>query len=129
METVNPNDNEFGRKSTLTDTAKRLADLLACVLTDAATDIEVATRDLQTSDASLVRLRRATDGVDCTQFVLEAVSAEKQGLSDGKALEIRSGETVELLPGGAAALNYSRAWLHHPFPAEPDQHAGRSHHV
>ncbi|MBC8752585.1 MULTISPECIES: hypothetical protein [Paraburkholderia] len=99
METLNPNDNEFGRKLALTHTEKRLADLLAYVLTDAMTEIEVASRDLQISDSSFVRLRRAMGRVACAQSLLETMRAGSVGAGDEetalRVLRVRA--AVELL--------------------------------
>ncbi|WP_143130448.1 hypothetical protein [Paraburkholderia sartisoli] len=92
-ETLNPNDSKFGRKWALTHTKKRLADLLAYVLTDAMTDIEVAARDLQISDASFVRLRRAMDRVGCAQMRVGSVGSSR----DETALRVRMREAVVLL--------------------------------
>ncbi|WP_341313777.1 hypothetical protein WN982_20840 [Paraburkholderia sp. IMGN_8] len=96
METLNPNDNEFGRKLALTHTEKRLPDLLACVLTDAVTDIEVAARDLQISDANFVRLRRAMDRVARAQSVLETMRVGSVGASGAETV-LRVREAVKLL--------------------------------
>lgn len=130
METSNIANSEFGRGSALAHVATRLAELPDCTLTEAATDIEVATLDTGISGASLLRLRRATDPVACAQTVLETMREGSVGASDEEtALRVRMREAVDLLARKAAALHYTRAGLHNPFVAEPDQHAGRSHHV
>jgi hypothetical protein len=59
------------------------------LLTDVATDAEVAARDREISDANFVRLRRALDRSACAQSVLEPNGAENFGASDGKALRMR----------------------------------------
>jgi hypothetical protein len=98
VETSNITDNDFERKLALTHIKKRLADLLKCVLTDAATDIEVAARDLHISDASFVRLRRAMDRLACAQSVLETMGVRSAGASDEEtALRVRMREAVDLL--------------------------------
>jgi hypothetical protein len=75
-----------------------------------------------------MRLRRAMDRVAWAQSVLETMREGSVGASDEETA-LRMREAVDLLARKAAALHYARAWLHHPFVAEPDQHAGRSHHV
>ncbi|MFL9922054.1 hypothetical protein PQR75_43500 [Paraburkholderia fungorum] len=101
METFNPNDKYFGRKSAVTHTEKLLADLLTCVLTDAFTDIDVAARDAGISDASFERLRRAMDRLACAQAVLEAMGMGSMDVSDGDfALRVQMREAVELLARG-----------------------------
>ncbi|USU18831.1 hypothetical protein [Paraburkholderia fungorum] len=67
--------NEFWRKLALTHLEKRLTDLLKSVWTGAATDIEVAAGDLQISDASFMRSRRAMDCVARAQLLLESIGA------------------------------------------------------
>ncbi|OAJ59390.1 hypothetical protein A6V36_27480 [Paraburkholderia ginsengiterrae] len=80
METFNTNEDEFGRKLALTD-------------------IEAAARDLQISDASIVRLRRAMDRVGCAQRLLETVKVGSDGASDEEtALRVRA--AVELQAKG-----------------------------
>jgi hypothetical protein len=97
---------------------------------DVTNDVGVAARDAGIPDAGFVRLRRAIDRVACAQTVLETMREGSVGASDEEtALRVRMREAVDLLARKAAALHYARAWLHHPFVAEPDQHAGRSHHV
>jgi hypothetical protein len=99
MEKSNVASGQSYCKCTLTYFASRCADLLDCFLTDALTDIEVASRDLQISDASFVRLRRAMDRVACAQSVLEAMGAGSVGASDDEwALRMR--KAVDLLARG-----------------------------
>ena len=98
METCNTTANKYDRKFALTLIGKRLAGLLDCALTDVATDIEVAARDLLISDASFVRLRRAMDRIACAQSVLETVRAGSADVTDEEtALRVRMQEAVELL--------------------------------
>jgi hypothetical protein len=54
-------------------------ELLGVLLADVRTDTSVASRDLQISDASFVRLRRAIDGVACAQSLLESTGAGSVG--------------------------------------------------
>ncbi|CAB3794477.1 hypothetical protein LMG27177_03636 [Paraburkholderia fynbosensis] len=78
-------------------------DLLDCFLADALTDIEVASRDLQISNASFVRLRRALGRMACAQAVLAATSAGRVGASDDDwalRMRMRLREAVELLAKG-----------------------------
>jgi hypothetical protein len=62
----------------LPERAERRAvfELLGLLLADVRTDTIVASRDLQISDASFVRLRRALDRVTCAQRLLETVMRE-----------------------------------------------------
>jgi len=53
--------------------------LLELLLSDAATDIEVVTRELDLRDEMRERLRRALDRVACAQSVLETMRAESEG--------------------------------------------------
>ncbi|WP_035551299.1 hypothetical protein [Burkholderia sp. 9120] len=72
--------------------------LLALLLSDAATDIEVVTRELDLRDEMRERLRRALDRVACAQAVLETMRVESVGASDEKtALRVRMREAVDLL--------------------------------
>jgi hypothetical protein len=63
--------------------------LLELLLSDAATDIEVVTRELGLSDKMRERLRRALDRIECAQSVLEAMGGRwvagtiKRGGSEG----------------------------------------------
>ncbi|MFM0100872.1 hypothetical protein PQQ87_35120 [Paraburkholderia nemoris] len=86
METSSITDNEFGRGLILTHIEKRLADLLAFVLTDSVTDIEVAARDVQISNAGFARLRRAMDRVVCAQSILETMRVERVDASGDETL-------------------------------------------
>jgi hypothetical protein len=87
METSNATNNESDRNFAFTHIAKGLADLFDCILADAVTDIEVASRDLQISDASFVRLRRALDRVACAQSVLETMRVGTAEMSDDETAE------------------------------------------
>lgn len=104
METSNTTASKYDRKFALTHIGKCLAGLLDCILTDAVADIEVAARDLQISDASFIRLRRAMDRVACAQSVLETVRAGSAGAECGETakcaetrMRMRMVEAVELL--------------------------------
>jgi hypothetical protein len=75
-------------------------DLLGALLADVEADINVAARDLQISDASFVRLRRAMGRVGCAQSVLETMRAGSvRGNRDEWVLRMRMRmrEAVELL--------------------------------
>jgi hypothetical protein len=72
--------------------------LFELLLSDAATDIEVVTRELGLRSEMLERLRRALDRLACAQAVLAAMSAGSMGASDDEwALRMR--EAVDLLAG------------------------------
>ncbi|NPT41007.1 hypothetical protein GNZ12_06675 [Paraburkholderia sp. 1N] len=73
MEQSNYACSQSSRRFALTYIANRCADLLNVCLTDAATDIEVASSELLIFDASFVRLRRALDRVACAQRLLETM--------------------------------------------------------
>lgn len=96
MDTKSAVNNAIDRKFALTYIASQYADLLHCFLTNAVTDIEVASRDLQISDTSFVRLRRAMDRVACAQTVLETMRSGSGGVNAGDA-GMRMREPVELL--------------------------------
>jgi hypothetical protein len=53
--------------------ARAFVELLGYILSNATIDISVVSRDLALSDASFVRLRRASDRVACAQTLLETV--------------------------------------------------------
>jgi hypothetical protein len=70
--------------------------LLELLLSDAATDVEVVTRELDLRDEMRERLRRALDRLACAQSLLEAFRAGSVGASDDEwALRVR--DAVELL--------------------------------
>ncbi|MGF6924261.1 hypothetical protein [Paraburkholderia sp. 40] len=98
MEKSNVASGQSYCQCALTYFASRGADLFDCFLAEAPTDIEVAARDLQISDASFVRLRRAMDRVACAQTVLETVRVAGVGAKrDETVMRMRMREAVELL--------------------------------
>ncbi|MGF6924259.1 hypothetical protein [Paraburkholderia sp. 40] len=85
----------------LTYSGREAVELLAILLADAVTDIEVAARDAGISDASFVRLRRAMDRVACAQTVLETVRVASVGAEYGESDAVmRLREAMELLARG-----------------------------
>jgi hypothetical protein len=96
------------------DTSRNILELLGYILADAENDISTAARDLALSDASFVRLRRASDRVACAQTLLKTVSeiagttADVAGTSptvseaegDLGAIAAAMREAVELLARG-----------------------------
>ncbi len=78
-----------------------LGQFLELLLSDAATDVEVVTRELGLRNEMRERLRRALDRLTCAQAVLAAMSAGSVGASDDEwALRMRMREAVELLARG-----------------------------
>ncbi|AXF10002.1 hypothetical protein CUJ91_18450 [Paraburkholderia graminis] len=84
--------------------------MFGCLLSDIETDVGVAARHQQISDASFVRLRRALDRLACAQAVLAAMSAGSVGTSSGEtgmpmqmrdAVELLAREWPEEYPAGA----------------------------
>ncbi|KDR37715.1 hypothetical protein BG61_08610 [Caballeronia glathei] len=111
METSDATNSASDRKYAFTHITKRPAALFDCVLTDAATDIELAARNLQISDASFVRLRRVMDRVACAQRLLETIRVASVGTSGVRAKGDETGmrqmvmrDAVELLARGATRL-------------------------
>jgi len=82
MDTTNTNLHSAGSKFAPTYVECSAVELLTILLTDVATDIEVAARDAGISDASFVRLRRVMDRVACVQSVLEAMGMRSVGTSN-----------------------------------------------
>ncbi|MDB5787481.1 hypothetical protein [Caballeronia mineralivorans] len=80
--------------------------LLELLLSDAATDVEVVTRELGLRDEMRERLRRALDRVACAQSVLEAIRAEEArtktaGALMRDAMEMLAKEWPKDYPAGA----------------------------
>lgn len=73
--------------------------LLELLLSDAATDVEVVTRELGLRNEMLERLRRALDRLTCAQAVLAAMRAGTLGASDD-VWALRMREAVDLLARG-----------------------------
>ncbi|BFG77826.1 hypothetical protein PTKU46_58590 [Paraburkholderia terrae] len=71
------------------------------MLSDAATDVEVVTRELGLRNEMLQRLRHALERVACAQAVLEAMRAQSAGTNSGETgMPMQMREAVELLARG-----------------------------
>ncbi|WP_310076452.1 hypothetical protein [Paraburkholderia graminis] len=80
--------------------APRQLPLLDVLLSDAASDVEVVSRELGLRDQMRERLGRALDRIACAQSVLESIGADSAEARDdaaGAEAELRMGEAVELL--------------------------------
>jgi hypothetical protein len=81
--------------STLT---KSCGPLLELLLSDAANDIEVVSRELGLREEMCERLRRAFDRIACAQSVLESIGPDgAEAGKDGAAAEVRMRAAVVLL--------------------------------
>jgi hypothetical protein len=94
MDSTNTGLHASENKFAPTYIERKAVELLSILLADVVTDAEVAARDLQISDASFARLRRATDRVACAQSVLETMS-EIAGKTAGVAGTSPTGSEAE----------------------------------
>ncbi len=77
---------------------RQLVDLL---ISDAASDVEVVSRELGLREEMRERLRRALDRIACVQSVLESIGPDgAEAVIDGAAAESRMREAVDLLARG-----------------------------
>ena len=91
-----PSTNASARSAPPSPRADPLGRLLELLLSDVATDIEVAARELGLRDEMLERLRRALEWLHCAQALVEAQRKCLLGSSSGEIWE-QVGEAVRVL--------------------------------
>jgi len=92
-----PHDDNAGHPPS-SARALRHRQLLDLLLSDAANDVEVVSRELGLQDEMRERLRRALDRMACTQSVLETIELDGTDAGTvGENAELRMREALELL--------------------------------